>query len=71
MWVQKSKSMRKSMHTRHRFTVQQVEPSSLEVLWYSCDSGYPAKAEDLKPEDIKKYFFCSSLFVDLFSLPLG
>lgn len=47
--------MRKGMQTRHRFTVQKVEPTDIEVQWFDCDTvGYISKTEDLKSEDIKK-----------------
>lgn len=47
------------MQTRHRFTIQNVEPTDIEVLWFDFSStGYITKMEDLKDEDVKKWVSC-------------
>lgn len=47
--------MKKSMQTRHRFTIQSVEPTDIEVIWFDFTAtGCITKTEDLKDEDIKK-----------------
>lgn len=56
-WIHRSKSLKRNMQARRRFTVQSVEPADMEVLWidFNENGGYTTHTEDLKPEDIKKY----------------
>ncbi|KAF5302090.1 hypothetical protein FQR65_LT08640 [Abscondita terminalis] len=51
-WLVRSKTMKRSMQTRQRFTVQKVEPIDIEVSWY--DSMVSASLTEIKTEDVKK-----------------
>ncbi|KAK5639956.1 hypothetical protein RI129_010767 [Pyrocoelia pectoralis] len=49
-WLQRSKSMKRSMATRQRFTVQKVEPLDIDVWWYDSRS----RPVNIKIEDISR-----------------
>ncbi|CAH1973777.1 unnamed protein product [Acanthoscelides obtectus] len=50
-WIKKSKTMKRNIHTRQRFTVQSVEDVLLEVSWYSNSS---VAYSEISQDDIKK-----------------
>nr|XP_023016652.1 probable ubiquitin-conjugating enzyme E2 23 [Leptinotarsa decemlineata] len=52
-WIKKSKTMKKNIQTRQRFTVQHVEDIMIEVAWQSNTSGY-SHISEIPQEDIKK-----------------
>ncbi|KAK5641456.1 hypothetical protein RI129_010003 [Pyrocoelia pectoralis] len=51
-WLQRSKVMKRSMQTRQRFTVQDVEPLDIQVRW--CDSTSGTHLAHIKIEDIPR-----------------
>ncbi|XP_056643108.1 (E3-independent) E2 ubiquitin-conjugating enzyme [Diorhabda sublineata] len=52
-WIKKSKSMKRNIQTRQRFTVQNVEDVLIEVAWYNNNLGY-SNITEISQEDIKK-----------------
>ncbi|CAH1115912.1 unnamed protein product [Phaedon cochleariae] len=52
-WIKKTKTMKRNMQARQRFTVQSVEDVLIEIAWYTNSSGY-AHLSEIPPEDIKK-----------------
>ncbi|CAG9854714.1 unnamed protein product [Phyllotreta striolata] len=52
-WVKKSKTMKRNIQTRQRFTVQEVEDVLIEIAWYNNTSGY-SHVSEICQNDIKK-----------------
>ncbi|KAI4455800.1 (e3-independent) e2 ubiquitin-conjugating enzyme [Holotrichia oblita] len=53
-WIVKSKTMKRNMQSRQRFTVQKVEPAAIEVAWHDCPSSDCTTFSEIKSIDIKK-----------------
>lgn len=57
VWTHRSKTMKRRMQSRMRFTIQSVEVESIDVVWYSptdLEQGEMNKCT-IKGEDIKRY----------------
>ncbi|CAH1107433.1 unnamed protein product [Psylliodes chrysocephalus] len=52
-WIKKSKTMKRNIQSRQRFTVQKVEDVLIEIAWYSNTSGY-SHISEISQDDIKK-----------------
>lgn len=52
-WLKKSKTMKRSMQSRQRFTVQAVEDVLIEIAWYNNTSGN-SHVTEISQDDIKK-----------------
>lgn len=59
IWVHRSKTMKRRMQSRMRFTIQSVEIESVDLFWISTSDSEQKETDKctLKGEDIKKYVF--------------
>lgn len=60
-WIHKSTVMKRNMLNTLRFTIQNVEPINVEVVWHDCLCN---GITELKKEEVKKYV--NYLYICLF-----
>ncbi|XP_022908718.1 (E3-independent) E2 ubiquitin-conjugating enzyme UBE2O [Onthophagus taurus] len=63
-WIHMTKSMKRNMQMRQRFTIQKVEPSCVCVVWFEGDVALKDISNhytDLTPKDIKSLKYLGSL----------
>ncbi|KAK5643443.1 hypothetical protein RI129_007288 [Pyrocoelia pectoralis] len=69
-WLKRSKTMKRSMKTRQRFTVQKVEPLDIEVCWYDSMSQFMfgKRLGHIKTEDVPRLQIVKPRFSSLLEL---
>lgn len=58
-WIHRSKTMKRRMQSRMRFTIQNVEIEAVDVVWHTLNDPETAVVDkcSIKGDDIKRLYF--------------